>query len=79
MHGALSTVLLMLLGGLIAYARLPQVREIGQPVEYVRAQFVAFAAGERHDDIDGEMRSFARESTPQSNAEVTSAHSRPRR
>jgi cytochrome c553 len=37
----------------------------GQPVIYLRAQLEAFASGERHNDIDEQMRNVARVMTPQ--------------
>ena len=37
----------------------------GQPVVYLRAQLDAFASGDRHNDIDEQMRNVARTMTPQ--------------
>lgn len=37
----------------------------GQPVAYLLAQLQAFAAGTRHNDIDGQMRNVARNMTPE--------------
>jgi cytochrome c553 len=42
----------------------------GAPREYLRTQLVAFAAGERTNDINGQMRAMARALTP---AEITQA------
>ncbi len=42
----------------------------GQPVAYLQAQLEAFAAGARHNDIDGQMRNVARQMMP---AEITAA------
>jgi cytochrome c553 len=37
----------------------------GQPVAYLQAQLEGFASGERHNDIDEQMRNIARVMTPQ--------------
>jgi len=42
----------------------------GEPVTYIRAQLQAFAAGDRHNDINEQMRNVARQMTP---AEIDAA------
>ncbi|MBU6486606.1 MAG: cytochrome c4 [Burkholderiales bacterium] len=42
----------------------------GEPVVYIRAQLQAFAAGDRHNDINEQMRNVARQMTP---AEIEAA------
>jgi cytochrome c553 len=42
----------------------------GEPVAYIRAQLQAFAAGDRHNDINEQMRNVARQMTP---AEIDAA------
>lgn len=51
----------------------------GQPEDYIRAQLTAFGSGERHNDINGQMRAMAHGLKPEEIAQAAAYYSEPKK